>query len=725
MDNEDIKKVNNEEAEAAQKSQKDAEKSEINTDAFDEIMNGMYDLARIYGNDETTREREMREKDEKRREAEMAAIREDIERRYSMQVEEAKSNMDSIMGVSSANANQNPEKPTATINLEAIREDGTGKKQKIKKEKAQKSKRKKEKKQKEIEYIDLEEKNGVYIALYSLGDIVVRLLERFLGLIIHAISIPIKKIRRAFKSATAGTKRKFKSFAKDYVKEIVYFRQEIKSANKNIFRALRHPLSIPSIFIHYIAKAINRHKQLLRTVFNIAVPIGALVVLIAVFNYWNNVTFALDVIYNDEHIGYISDESVFTSAKDMVIDRLSANTVNSDVTSVSVQSLNAGYELALVSLDELNDARTISDEMIKHSSDNLTNACGIYIDGDFICAVKNESDAKTVFYNILSPYEEDSKNEGYVVSFAEDIDYVQGLYPDNESTMWDASRLETTVLGGEGATVYYTVMEGDTLDSIAKEYSTTADYLLSINSSLSSDSLTAGSTINVPSYEKMVNIKKTYTTSKIASIPYDTVKQRDATKYSGYRLVRQEGVDGTQRIITTKTYINDVLTDTSKRSEVLVEATDEIIVVGTRTTYGGIYIGEASEKGFLWPAPHCHYISSPYGWRSSGWHKGVDLCTTDGTANGSPVIASMAGTVEVVQRSSSGYGNMVLINHGDGYKTRYAHMLSGSITVSTGDHVEAGQSIGKVGSTGNSSGPHLHFEVIYNGETQNPINYIS
>jgi murein DD-endopeptidase MepM/ murein hydrolase activator NlpD len=81
--------------------------------------------------------------------------------------------------------------------------------------------------------------------------------------------------------------------------------------------------------------------------------------------------------------------------------------------------------------------------------------------------------------------------------------------------------------------------------------------------------------------------------------------------------------------------------------------------------------------------------------------------------------------VEVVQRSSSGYGNMVLINHGDGYKTRYAHLLEGSITVRIGETVEGGKTIGRVGSTGNSSGPHLHFEVIYNGETQNPVNFIS
>ena len=68
---------------------------------------------------------------------------------------------------------------------------------------------------------------------------------------------------------------------------------------------------------------------------------------------------------------------------------------------------------------------------------------------------------------------------------------------------------------------------------------------------------------------------------------------------------------------------------------------------------------------------------------------------------------------------------MILINHGDGYKTRYAHLMNNSITVRPGDYVEGGKVIGKVGSTGNSTGPHLHFEVIYNGETQNPVDYIS
>ena len=68
---------------------------------------------------------------------------------------------------------------------------------------------------------------------------------------------------------------------------------------------------------------------------------------------------------------------------------------------------------------------------------------------------------------------------------------------------------------------------------------------------------------------------------------------------------------------------------------------------------------------------------------------------------------------------------MVLINHGNGIKTRYAHMQPGSLTVYAGQRVSKGQQIGRIGNTGNSTGPHLHFEVIVNGSTTNPLKYVS
>ena len=703
-----------------------AEGSGEATDSFEDIMEGISSLERAYSNGESEREREMRLRDEKRREEEMAAIREDIERRYTLQVEEARSNMDSIVNRSSAGISASQD--SQTLDLDAFNAADISQREKKRALKAEKKKAKKEAREarkKPPVYFDMDEKSGVYAYFYTLGEVVIRSITHLVAFILHLISVPVAAVRKYLRSALRNLRRRNDERAKATVREVIYFRKEIKSANKSIIRALRNPFSIPPIVVHYIAKAVRRHRYLLNSAANIIMPVVSVIILIATFSYWNSVTFALNVIYNDRSIGYISDESVFIEAKDMVSKRMHSGEIKAEVTEASSGNLDAGYKLALVSLDELNDARTISDRMIENSSENLTNACGIYINGSFLCAVKNESDAKTVFYNILEPYRADAAAKGYSVTLNEDIDYVQGLYRDDPAVMWDAAHLEATVMGYDGAVTRYTVAEEDTVESIAAAYGVTEEYLLSINPQIEPDDITAGADIVVPSGERMVNIRKTVKTSRVAPIPFDTVTTKDATRYSGYRLVRQQGVDGTQRIITTRIYINGELTDTTVGSEVITPAVDEQVIVGTRTTYGGIYIGMASDKGFLWPAPSCHYISSPYGWRSSGWHKGVDICTGNGTAYGTPVIASRSGTVEVVQRSDSGYGNMVLINHGDGYKTRYAHMIAGSITVRAGEYVEGGKAIGKVGSTGNSSGPHLHFEVIYNGETRNPSDYIS
>ena len=125
-----------------------------------------------------------------------------------------------------------------------------------------------------------------------------------------------------------------------------------------------------------------------------------------------------------------------------------------------------------------------------------------------------------------------------------------------------------------------------------------------------------------------------------------------------------------------------------------------------------------------WPSPSCHIITSNYGWRlhpTLGYeklHTGIDI----GAAYGSKIVAAKSGTV-VTATSNRAYGNYVVINHGGGVCTLYAHQSA--LAVSAGQHVNEGDLIGYVGSTGYSTGPHLHFEVIINGATTNPLGYIS
>lgn len=117
-------------------------------------------------------------------------------------------------------------------------------------------------------------------------------------------------------------------------------------------------------------------------------------------------------------------------------------------------------------------------------------------------------------------------------------------------------------------------------------------------------------------------------------------------------------------------------------------------------------------SGMLWPTEG-HRITQYYSWR----HKGLDIANKTGT----PLYASKSGTV-IHSGWSNGYGYNVLIDHGGGMRTRYAH--ASKLYVSKGDTVNKGESVAAMGSTGWSTGPHIHFEVIINGSLMNPLNYI-
>ena len=140
------------------------------------------------------------------------------------------------------------------------------------------------------------------------------------------------------------------------------------------------------------------------------------------------------------------------------------------------------------------------------------------------------------------------------------------------------------------------------------------------------------------------------------------------------------------------------------------------------------YVPVVTEAGFLFPVSLNGYqcMTSPYGYRVhpiSGvtrLHNGVDLAAVTGT----PIFASKSGVVTTACIGwGNGYGNHVVINHGDGYSTLYAHQSA--LNVYEGQVVSQGDVIGYVGSTGNSTGPHLHFTVFKNGETINPMSCIS
>ncbi len=183
-----------------------------------------------------------------------------------------------------------------------------------------------------------------------------------------------------------------------------------------------------------------------------------------------------------------------------------------------------------------------------------------------------------------------------------------------------------------------------------------------------------------------------------------TIFNFDETLDKGESIVEREGQDGLIARKSENAYINNRIVYTKVLKENIIrEPISQIIRVGDRSLL--------SKLRFKWPATG--YITSKYGPRYDGFHRGLDI----GSGLGANILASAAG--EVIHAGYSGsYGYCVFIRHRDGYETRYAHLLK--IEVDVGDRVSAGDIVGKMGSSGNSTGAHLHFEILKDGETLDP-----
>jgi murein DD-endopeptidase MepM/ murein hydrolase activator NlpD len=130
------------------------------------------------------------------------------------------------------------------------------------------------------------------------------------------------------------------------------------------------------------------------------------------------------------------------------------------------------------------------------------------------------------------------------------------------------------------------------------------------------------------------------------------------------------------------------------------------------------------EPTWVWPVPQFTRVSSSYGWRTDpvtglqAFHGGIDIAA----AQGEPVYAAQAGRVIFSANTTGGYGERVELDHGENYRSTYNHMITRAAQV--GDTVDAGDLVGWVGSTGKSTGPHLHFEIYIGDVAMDPLQFV-
>ena len=164
----------------------------------------------------------------------------------------------------------------------------------------------------------------------------------------------------------------------------------------------------------------------------------------------------------------------------------------------------------------------------------------------------------------------------------------------------------------------------------------------------------------------------------------------------------------------------------AKIDKQMAEVQSEVDAIYAQIKSVGVYEGGI----MLWPVSGYYTVTSQYGWRFGGsdFHTGIDIARTNAAGQGiygKPILAANDGTVAFAQKTyvaGRGYGIYCIIDHGGGISTLYGHQSG--LKVTTGQTVKRGDVIGYVGSTGWSTGPHLHFEVRVNGKHVNPWTYL-
>lgn len=211
---------------------------------------------------------------------------------------------------------------------------------------------------------------------------------------------------------------------------------------------------------------------------------------------------------------------------------------------------------------------------------------------------------------------------------------------------------------------------------------------------------------------------KTFTDSVV--IPFETVYENSDKLGTGKSMVYTEGVNGVTETVTEVGFVDGKEVSREVISQKTVEPVNQVILKGTRKIPQLSSAQIQAADGWAFPLGNAsYYVSSEFGYRSfdDSFHDGIDYAADYGT----PVYAAMSGKVVFAGWDNTGYGNYVVIEHANGYKTGYAHLAE--IVVSVGDDIPAGKCIGAVGSTGYSTGNHLHFSVRINGEFTNPAQF--
>jgi murein DD-endopeptidase MepM/ murein hydrolase activator NlpD len=522
---------------------------------------------------------------------------------------------------------------------------------------------------------------------------------------------------------------------------------------KKKYGALRASALMLSDFISFIKNSGFSAK----TAVSFVAPVLACVCLAVAVNTITATGMGVSIISNGEQIGIVSADSVIDDATKVLNNRISymdtgatppevfvtarleltplggnaqvmdsaaladAISQNGDLIVPSIETFESPLTPPQNQLAPLNNPASTLPPETAAAIDGKIKAYGVTLNGEFWGAIDEPMKITTYLNDLKAPYEAPDVTS---LSFDKEIvyDYEQFYYP---SEIKDEQLLLDRLSGTAKEAVYITVELDDSPWSMAMANDMSLDEFLACPITDKDGDVIKDMTkrfpvgakiqlsADVPYLSVLVTKPLTYT----VDIPFEIESSYDSSMFKGKTTITSRGKVGSETIIADATYRNgtQISRNIISRTQTLAPVT-QYQIVGTKEPK--TYVSTQGGSGeYHWPVEG-GYISAYMGDRRG--HKGLDIAAPYGTN----IYAAANGTITRIGDKGDGYGKAIFIANDDGFTTVYGHM-SKTADFAKGDYVVKGQLIGFVGSTGNSTGNHLHFEVRSNYGYENPTDYVS
>lgn len=401
----------------------------------------------------------------------------------------------------------------------------------------------------------------------------------------------------------------------------------------------------------------------------ISAPLCVMVVATMAIAYFGNTSYAFAVEKNGQVIAYVDSRDTVDKAKTIIENQLQQTVPESVEQPVRQEKkdqvqIQPAVEACVIPKDALIESdEQLAQKLVEQSSEQVAQLYGVTVDGKWMGGVESPEAVYQALDDIKAEYAVSVGADPATATFASDVQVKQGIY-------------------------------------LAEVKSDDQAVVSALKGSAEQPSPVAVSAVVQTSYEE--------------EVPYANEEQEDPDLAKGFEIVTQHGENGKVLQTAQVQLVNGVETNrTIVHSEPIEPAVNQITHVGTNTAQGLDYISVDGSPGVHFIRPTARgYMSQS----AANGHNAVDIAG----CGGDPIVASAAGIVTSACWHE-GYGNCVFIDHGNGVMTVYGHMEE--ITVTEGQKVAQGEQIGIVGSTGRSTGPHVHFEIRANNQKLDPEKY--